>query len=41
MHATPPRYGIEMSKKSRGLMKYAILAHLIIGFFMFSNTAVF
>ena len=41
IYKTPPRYGIDMSQISRNSMQYAILAHVVVGFFMFSNTAIF
>ena len=41
LYKTPPRYGIDMSQISRHSMQYALLAHVVLGFFMFSNTVIF
>jgi hypothetical protein len=41
LYKTPPRYGIDMSQISRHSMQYALLVHVVLGFFMFSNTVIF
>jgi hypothetical protein len=41
MYRTPPRYGIELSNKSRNIMQWAIATHMAIGFYMFSNSSIF
>jgi hypothetical protein len=41
MYRTPPRYGIELSDKSRNIMQWAIATHMAIGFYMFSNSSIF
>lgn len=41
IYKTPPRYGIDMSRTTRTIMQYAILFHVVISFFMYSNTAIF
>lgn len=41
LYRTPPRYGIELSDKSRNIMQWAIATHMAIGFYMFSNNSIF
>lgn len=36
----PPPYGAELSGQTRSLIKFSILFHFIIGFFMFSNSTI-
>lgn len=38
---TPPRYGIDMSRMARQVMQYAILIHVVISYFIFTNSAIF
>lgn len=40
-YKSPPRYGDELSKLSRNILKYAVLLHLAFGFYMFSNSSIF
>jgi hypothetical protein len=35
---TPPRYGLDLVAKARDIMYYALPLHMIIGFFMYTNT---
>ena len=37
-YRTPPRYGIEMSETTRRSMSFGIFLHLLIGFYMYSNS---
>ena len=39
-YKTPPRYGIELSDISRNIMQYAILLHMLFGFYMYSNSQI-
>lgn len=38
LYRTPPRYGIELSEKSRDIMQIATFVHMAFGFYMFSNS---
>jgi len=41
LYRTPPRYGIELSEKSRDIMQMATFVHMAFGFYMFSNSQIF
>ena len=41
LYKTPPRYGIDMSQISRNSMQYALIAHVVLAFFMYSNIVIF
>lgn len=41
LYRTPPRYGIELSEKSRDIMQIATFIHMAFGFYMFSNSQIF
>lgn len=41
IYRTPPRYGKELIASVRGLIKYAIMLHFLIGFWMYSQSEIF
>lgn len=41
LYRTPPRYGIELSEKSREIMQMATFVHMAFGLYMFSNSQIF
>jgi len=41
VYKTPPRYSAELSDITRNLMYYGLLLHIIVSFFMFTNTKIF
>ena len=41
LYKTPPRYGVELSSKSRSIMQIAVFVHMMFGLYMFSNSTIF
>jgi len=39
-YKTPPRYDMALMKNVRSLLKYAVIIHFGVGFYMISNTSI-